>query len=149
MTRSFILLKVLVILFIIKLIVQIKIFKYLWWKHRQSTVQIVRTLEHVQWHYAKVNEDIRFIKICKKEDLLPKFAKIQFSIRYVCMKLKQTITHFIWKVNYKAELLLWKMIFWKIFLEEFLEKISGKNCFNFTSEGLFILEKIKVKNFRY
>ena len=38
-------------------------------------VKIVRTLEQVKRRYAKVNEDIKFIKICKKEDLLPNFAK--------------------------------------------------------------------------
>ena len=33
--------------------------------------------KQVKRRYAKVNKDIRFIKICKKENLLPKFAKIR------------------------------------------------------------------------
>ena len=59
--------KLLVILFIMKLIAQINIFKYVRQKHGESAVKIVRTLEQVKRRYAKVNEDIKFIKICKKK----------------------------------------------------------------------------------
>ena len=84
-------LKLLVIPFIMKLIAQINIFKYVKQKHGQSGVRIVGALEQVKWHCPKVNEDIRFIKICKKEDLLPKFVKIRLSIRSGSMKLKWKI----------------------------------------------------------
>ena len=67
--------KLLVILFIMTLIAKMNIFKYVGQKHWQSAVKIVRTLEQVKRRYGKVNEDIKFIKICKKEDLLPNLLK--------------------------------------------------------------------------
>ena len=73
--------KLLVILSIMKLIAQINIFDYVKLKHVQSAVKVVRLLKQVKRRYAKVNEDIKFIKICKKEDLLPNFAKIRLSVR--------------------------------------------------------------------
>ena len=57
--------KLLVIVFRMKLIAQINIFKYVRQKHGQCAVKIVSTLEQVKRRYAKVNEDIKFIKICK------------------------------------------------------------------------------------
>ena len=48
-----------------KLIAQINIFKYVRQKHGQCAVKIVSTLVQVKRRYAKVNEDIKFIKICK------------------------------------------------------------------------------------
>ena len=48
-----------------KLIAQIDIFKYVRQKHEQSAFKIVSTLKQVKRRYAKVNEDIKFIKICK------------------------------------------------------------------------------------
>lgn len=67
--------KLLLILFIITLIGQINIFQHVKQKHGESVVNIVRALERVKQRYAKVNEDIRFIKICKKGALFPKFLK--------------------------------------------------------------------------
>ena len=86
-----------------KLIALINIFKYVRQKHVQSAVKIVRTLEQVKRRYAKVNEDIKFIKICKKEDLLPKFAKIQLSVRSGSMKLKRKIARLITKVELQSK----------------------------------------------
>ena len=85
--------KLVVILFIMKLIAQINIFKYVRQKHGQSAVKIVRTLEQVKRCYAKVNEDINFIKIYKKGFI--KFAKIRLAIRSGSMKLKRKIARFI------------------------------------------------------
>ena len=50
--------KLLVIVFIMKLIAQIDIFKYVRQKHGQSAVKIVSTLEQVKRRYAKVNENL-------------------------------------------------------------------------------------------
>ena len=61
--------KLQVILFIMNLIAQTNIFKYVRQKHGQSAVKNVRTLEQLKRRYSKVNEDIKLIKICKKEDL--------------------------------------------------------------------------------
>ena len=68
--------KLTIILFIIKLFARIIVFKYATKKDGQI-VKIIRSLEQVKWHYSKGNEDIRFIKTCKKEDLLPKFDIVQ------------------------------------------------------------------------
>ena len=95
--------KLLVILFIMKLIAQINIFKYVRQKHGQSAVKIVRTLEQVKRRYIKVNEDIKFIKTCKKEDLLPKFAKIRLSIRSGSMKLKRKIARLIMEAELQSK----------------------------------------------
>ena len=43
-------------------------------KSAGKTIKIIRSLEQIKWHYWKVNEDISFIKSCKKKYLLPKFA---------------------------------------------------------------------------
>ena len=51
--------------------------------------------KRVKRRYAKVNKDIRFIKICKKEDLLPKFAKIRLSNRLGSKKLNPKIVRLI------------------------------------------------------
>ena len=94
--------KLLVILFIMKLIAQINIFKYVRQKHGQSAVKIVRTLEQVKRRYIKVNEDIKFIKTCKKEDLLPQFAKIRLSIRSGSMKLKRKTARLIMEAELQS-----------------------------------------------
>ena len=80
--------KLMVILFIKKLIALIDKFKYVRQKHGQSAFKIVRTFGQVKRPFEKVKEDIRFIKICKKEDLWQKFAKIRLSISSGSMKLK-------------------------------------------------------------
>ena len=86
-----------------KLIAQINIFKYVRQKHGQSAFKIVTTLEQVKRRYAKVNEDINFIKICKKDDLLPKFAKIRLAIRSGSMKLKRKIARFIMEAELQSK----------------------------------------------
>ena len=39
----------------------------------------------------KLNTDIMLLKSCKKENLIPTFAKVNYSIRSGCYKLKQKI----------------------------------------------------------
>ena len=90
------------ILFIMKLIAQINIFKYVRQKHGQSAVKTVRTLEQVKRRYVKVNEDIKSIKISKKEDLLLKFAKIRLSIRSGSMKLKRKTARLIMEAELQS-----------------------------------------------
>ena len=54
-----------------------------------KTIKIIRSLEQVKWHYWKFNEDNSFIKSCKKEYLLPKFAIVRLSTRNGSMRLKK------------------------------------------------------------
>ena len=83
--------KFLVILYLIKLIVRLNIFKHIEKKHVQSTLGIVRSLEKVKRKWFKIRQDINFIKICKKEDLIPTFAKEKLAIKSGNNRVKQKI----------------------------------------------------------
>ena len=78
--------------------------------HEQSASKIVRTLEQVKRCYAKVNEDIKFIKICKNEDLLSKLAKIWLSVRSGSIKLKRTIACLIIEAELQNKHLEWQKL---------------------------------------
>ena len=73
--------KLLVILFIIKLYVHNNIFKYIKKKHGQNIITVVRSYESFKTKYMKVQVNINFIKSCKKESLIPTFAKVNVSIK--------------------------------------------------------------------
>ena len=66
-------------------------------------VKIVRTSEQVKRCYVKVNEDITFIKICRKQGLLPKLAKIRLLIRSDSMKLKRKIARLIMEAEIQSK----------------------------------------------
>ena len=88
-------LKLLVILFIIKIFARINIFKPIGKKHGQFILSNVRSLEHVKKEYSKVNQDINFIKTCRRENLIPPFAKVKIAIKINNNKLKQKLTRII------------------------------------------------------
>ena len=73
--------KVLVILFIIKIFAQINILKHIGKKHGQFILRNVRSREHVKKKYSKVNQDINFIKTCRRENLIPTFEKVKIAIK--------------------------------------------------------------------
>ena len=87
--------KLLVILFIIKIFARINIFKPIGEKHGQFILSNVRSLEHVKKEYSKVNQDINFIKTCRRENLIPPFAKVKVAIKINNNKLKQKLTRII------------------------------------------------------
>ena len=64
------------------------IFKYIKRKHGQDIVTLVRSYESLKTKYMKVQSDIKFIKSCKKENLIPTFAKVNLSIKNANRKLK-------------------------------------------------------------
>ena len=70
-------LKLLVILFIIKLYARINIYKHIGKKHGQD-IKIVRLYEKLKSKYAKLKVDIDFIKGCKGEAIILTFAKVNF-----------------------------------------------------------------------
>ena len=41
----------------------------------------VRSWEHVKKKYSKVNQDINFIKTCRRENLIPTFEKVKIAIK--------------------------------------------------------------------
>ena len=73
--------KLLFILFIIKLYARINIFKRLK-KHGQDIIyQLSKTRENQISKHRKIQLDISFIKQCKKENIIPTFAKVNVAIR--------------------------------------------------------------------
>ena len=57
-------------------------------KHGQETLKIVRTLEDSKTPLMKIESDIVFIKTCKREQLIPTFAKVKLSIKNANKKLQ-------------------------------------------------------------
>ena len=80
-------LKLLIILFIIKLYAQNDIFKRIKKKHGQDVITVIRSLEKLQTKYRKVIADMKYIKTFKKECLIPAFAKVNISIKNATHKL--------------------------------------------------------------
>ena len=85
-------LKLLVILFIIKLYARINIYKHIGKKHGQVIIKIVRLYEKLKSKYGKLKGDIDFIKGCKGEAIILTFAKVNLSVKSVKKKLKKEIT---------------------------------------------------------
>ena len=69
--------KLLVILFIIKLYVFTRIKK----KDGQDVRKVVRSYESLMTKYMKVTADIKLIKLCNVEKIIPTFAKVNLSIK--------------------------------------------------------------------
>ena len=82
--------KLLVILFIIKLYAR-NIFARIKMKHGQDARQLVRSYESLITKYMKVIADIKFIKLCKVEKIIPTFAKVNLFIKRGSRKLKLLI----------------------------------------------------------
>ena len=87
--------QLLVILLLIKLYARYDIFKFIKKKHGQNVTTVIRSLEQMQTKYMKLNADIKFIKSCKKENLIPTFAKVNVSIKSGSYKLKRQIARLI------------------------------------------------------
>ena len=87
--------KLLVILFVIKLYAYNSIFKYIKRKHGQDIITLVRRYESLKTKYMKLQSDIKFIKSCKKENLIPTFAKVNLSIKNANRKLKLLIARIV------------------------------------------------------
>ena len=84
-------LKLLIILFIIKLYAQNDIFKRIKKKHGQDVITVIRSLEKLQTKYRKVIADMKYFKTFKKECLIPAFAKVNISIKNATHKLRTKI----------------------------------------------------------
>ena len=81
----------LVTLFVIKLLAQVNIFNHKERKHGRHILENVRTLERLKGKWCKINKDIKFIKLCKKGDLIPTFAKVKLAIKSGNVKLQQKL----------------------------------------------------------
>ena len=71
----------LVVVFVIKLLSQHNLFMYIKEKHRIQTLRQCRAFERLNLRYKKVQQDLKFVLTCKKENLLPTFAKPKFGIK--------------------------------------------------------------------
>ena len=87
--------KLLAILFLIKLFPPKDIFKRIKKKHGQDMVIIVRSFEQLKTKYMKKVEDIKFIKSCKTANIIPTFANVNLSTQYGSYKLKKRIARII------------------------------------------------------
>ena len=85
----------LMLLFTIKLLTQLNIFKHIEKKHGRLALENVRLLEKIKRKSYKISKDINFIKTCKKEDLLPTFAKVKLAIKSGNKKIQQKIAKII------------------------------------------------------
>ena len=64
-------------------------------KHGQDLVKVVRDFEQKKTKFEKLDPDIVFIKLCKKEQLIPTFAKVNVPIRNDTYKLKRKIARLV------------------------------------------------------
>ena len=75
------LMKLLVLLFILKLYAQISTFKYIKEKYGQEMIKLAREIEKQHVKIAKIKCDTKFMLYCKKNNLAPIFTRPKFSIR--------------------------------------------------------------------
>ena len=85
----------LILLFAIKLLSRLSIFKYIEKKHGRLVLENVRSLEKAKRKWFKISKDINFIKTCKIENLLPTFAKVKLAIKSGNKKIQQKIARII------------------------------------------------------
>ena len=73
--------RLLIILFIIKVYARNDILNCIKKKHGQDVITVIRSLKKLQTKYGKVIADIKYIKTCKKECLIPTFVKVNISVK--------------------------------------------------------------------
>ena len=73
--------KLLVINFLIKLIALKDIFNQICGKYGQATLKLARNTEQTRIKIRKLKDDIKFLLVCKRNELLPKFARPKFATK--------------------------------------------------------------------
>ena len=81
--------KLLILLFTMKLLARLSILKYIENNHGRLVLENVRSLEKAKSKWFKISKDIKFIKTCKIENLLPTFAKVKLAIKSGNKKIQQ------------------------------------------------------------
>ena len=87
--------KLLLFLYTIKLYARNNILKRIKKKHEQDVLSQVRSLDNLKTKYMKVQTDIKFIKICKQENLIPIFANVKLPLKHNNNKLKKRIARIV------------------------------------------------------
>ena len=67
----------------------------------QDLVKVVKDLEQMKIQFAKLDANIALIKLCKKEQLIPTFAKVNISIRNGTCMLKKKIAPLVMETELK------------------------------------------------
>ena len=93
----------LILLFAIKLLARLNIFKYIEKKYGPLILENARSLEKVKRKLFKISKDINFIKTFKKEDLLPTFAKVKLAIKSDNKKIQQEIARIIMNTEFRLK----------------------------------------------
>ena len=76
-------------LFVIKLYSRNDIFKHIRNKHGKDIYNIIRSFETLKTKYKKVILDLKYIKTCKKEELIRTFANVCLSVKHGSAKLEK------------------------------------------------------------
>ena len=87
--------KLLVILFTIKLDGQNNVFKHIKKKHGQEIIRIVKSFENLKTKYVKVAADIRLIQSCKIGNIIPTSTKVKFVFENGDYKLQLRIARIV------------------------------------------------------
>ena len=99
--------KLLVILFILKLYAQ-NIFTRIKKRHGQDDKKLVRSYESLMKKHMKVTADIKFIKLYKVEKIIQTSYKVNLSIKSGSRKLKLRIARLVMESE-KTQKYLWKI----------------------------------------
>ena len=78
-------------LFVIKLYFLINIFKVVKKKHEKDSYTLCKSFEKTKTKYVKTISDMKFLKQCKQEQLIPAFANVCLSANTSNIKLKHRI----------------------------------------------------------
>ena len=73
--------KLLVILFILKLYARVNIFKYIEQMYGRDNTKLARTIEKEHVKLAKLYYDIKFSIYCKKNNLTPTFTRPWYAVK--------------------------------------------------------------------
>ena len=73
--------KLLVINFLIKILALKNIFNIISGKYGQSKLKLARNTEQTRMKIRKIKDDIKFLSVCKRNELIPKFARPKFAVR--------------------------------------------------------------------
>ena len=77
--------KLLVILFLLKLYARINIFKHIEKKYGQNEVKLARVIQKQRSRITKIQCDIKYLLSCKQNSLIPLFARPNFLIKIKCL----------------------------------------------------------------
>ena len=132
----------LVIIFLAKLFARNPIFTYIRQKYGQDNLKLCRSYERLNIRHEKINDDLLFLSTCKKEGLIPKFAKPKLSID-VPYKIKKKIAKLIIKTEIANTHAIRKKI--KKDLADNIKRV--KSCLSFIClNGLRYQVGVNVKN---